>query len=266
MTQGDVAKRLKWSLSKVNRIELGEVTVSNTDLQAMLRLFDVIDGAVAEELSRHCDIARTRGWWDDARYRVHVTPGMIELLQFQTDARTIFTFHPTLIPGIVQLPTYAAAVLALWPDLPAEDREIRLEFRNRLRIDVLDRHEPPTCVLIIDESVLSREVGGAQLMIDQLRELLAVGRTRPIEIRVLPLAPFGVLSLESPFALLEMADDDSVLYRESTLSDELLDNRDLVARYQGIVAQMLEKSLSVEASVRLIEAKIANLASALDRV
>ena len=101
---------------------------------------------------------------------------------------------------------------------------------------------------------------------DQLRELVTATRTKQIEIRVLPLAPFGALSLEAPFALLEMTDDDSVLYRESTLSDELLDNRDLVARYRDIVAQMLEKSLSVEASIRVIEAKIAALASALDRI
>jgi hypothetical protein len=36
MSQGDVAASLGWSLSKVQRIEGGEVTISGTDLRAML--------------------------------------------------------------------------------------------------------------------------------------------------------------------------------------------------------------------------------------
>lgn len=35
MSTEDVAKRMHWSLSKVNRIENGAVTVTPTDLQAL---------------------------------------------------------------------------------------------------------------------------------------------------------------------------------------------------------------------------------------
>jgi transcriptional regulator with XRE-family HTH domain len=266
LTQSEVADRLKVSLSKVARIELGESSVSNADLQALLRVFDVTDEKQSAELNRHWEAARARAWWDDSRYRTHVTPGTIELLQFESDARTIYTFHPTLVPGIVQTPAYSEAILALWPDLPTAERDIRLDFRMRLREHVLDRPDRPGLVLIIDESVLSREVGGPRLMIEQMRDLLAVGGDERIAIHVLPLAPFAVLSLEAPFVLLEMGDEDFVLYKESTLTDELLDNPDVVARYRGIVKQMLAKSLSVDASMRLIEAKAATLASALDRI
>src|SRR5688572_4091090 len=72
-TQGQVAAALDWSLSKVNRIELGDVIVSHTDLQALLRLFGVDDPALIDRLDRHRQAARRRDWWDDPRYRLNVT-------------------------------------------------------------------------------------------------------------------------------------------------------------------------------------------------
>jgi hypothetical protein len=190
----------------------------------------------------------------------------VKLLQFAGDARTIHSFHLTLVPGLLQIPAYSEKILELWPELSDEQKAIRLEFRTRLREHVFNRPDPPRCVFIIDESVVSREVGGREVMLDQLRDLVRVGRDSRFEIRVLPLAPFAVLTLESPFVLLDMGDDDTVLYQESTVDDQLMDSDPKkVAEYQGIVQQMLEKSLSVQASRHLIEAKVAALLSALDR-
>ena len=41
LTQADVARQLDWSLSKVNRIESGEVSISSTDLRALLGLIGI---------------------------------------------------------------------------------------------------------------------------------------------------------------------------------------------------------------------------------
>src|SRR5690349_595810 len=49
LTQGQVAEQLSWSISKVNRMENGEVTISPTDLSALLNLFGVNDRAVVNE-------------------------------------------------------------------------------------------------------------------------------------------------------------------------------------------------------------------------
>jgi transcriptional regulator with XRE-family HTH domain len=266
MTQGEVAKRLEWSLSKVNRIELGEIRISSTDLQAVLRLFEVTDEVVADTLAQHCRIARQRSWWDDARYRTNVTPAMIDLLQFGSDAVTVHSFHAMIMPGLAQTAAYTRSTLdALADDLSAEQREARLEFRIRMREQVLDRPDPPRYVLIIDESVVSREVGGPETMVEQLQYLLTMSREGNTEVRVLPLSPPVLLSIEAPFALVDLEGDDSIVYRESAVYDELLDSREAVDRYRRIVNQMLDKALSVGVSRRLIEAKVAALLSALDR-
>lgn len=50
LTQGHVAEDLDWSLSKVNRIENGQVSVSRTDLLAMLELYGVDDQDQIDDL------------------------------------------------------------------------------------------------------------------------------------------------------------------------------------------------------------------------
>src|SRR5215813_2073851 len=86
LTQAQVAERLEWSLSKVNRIEGGEVTVSNTDLQALLHLYEVAEPDRIEQLTEDGRAARRRGWWDQPRYRESTTPATLQLLQFESQA------------------------------------------------------------------------------------------------------------------------------------------------------------------------------------
>jgi transcriptional regulator with XRE-family HTH domain len=267
MTQGDVARQLEWSLSKVNRIEIGDVTVSTTDLQALLRLFKVADESEREALARQCRAARRRSWWDDPRYRTQLTPGTIELLQFQGDARKIYSFHSTLMPGIVQTREYAEQVLAFWADeLSVQEREARLEVRMRWWSHVFDRPDPPECVLVLDEAIVSREVGGPKVMIEQLRALQRSGQEPNVEVRILPLSDAAFMAAYAPFIVVELGDNDAVLYRETHLADEVTDSPVVVERYQRFVAQVLSKSLGVDASARVIEARIAALAAALDRI
>jgi transcriptional regulator with XRE-family HTH domain len=266
LTQGDVARGLRSSLSKVNRIELGDIGISYGDLQEILRLLDVTDKAVIDRLNQHWQSAKVRGWWDRAPFRGLVTPGMIELLQFQGDAIKLYAFNSTAVPGIAQNRAYTQSILDLWSDdLSAEQRTTRLEFRMRLQDHVLNRPDPPECVLILDESVVYREVGSLQIMIDQLQELIALGRDGKAEIRVLPMSRSVLLSMEAPFVFIELGNSDCVVYRESTMGDELLDSADVISRYRRIVTQMVETSLSAEASLRLFDARRAALLSELDR-
>ena len=51
LTQAEVADRLEWSVSKVNRIENGEVTISATDLRALMTLVGVTDQDTVEQLT-----------------------------------------------------------------------------------------------------------------------------------------------------------------------------------------------------------------------
>lgn len=103
MTQGEVARALDWSLSKIQRIESGEVTVSTTDLMAMVRHYGNVTVEDAErlvELVRVCK--RGTGWWDNPRYKRYLRLPTLELIQFEGEAAQIQAFNPLVLPGLLQ--------------------------------------------------------------------------------------------------------------------------------------------------------------------
>ncbi|MEJ3749365.1 helix-turn-helix transcriptional regulator [Actinomycetes bacterium KLBMP 9797] len=266
-TQGHVAHELDWSLSKVNRIEKGEVTVSRTDLLAMLEMYGIDDQGVVDDLVRAARTSRQRGWWDEPRYRQFVTPAMVQLLQFESEATAIRHFHPTLVAGILQTRDYATYLMDFWAvELLDEIREARLEIRLRRREHVLDRPDPPDYFLILDESVLQREVGGAKVMAEQLHALVALMRAGKITVRVVPLAEAAPIAMLGPFTLLDIGDEENaVLYRESHTFDEIVNARDTIDRHRHIFEQLWAASYTGEESERLIEARAATMLSSLDR-
>jgi transcriptional regulator with XRE-family HTH domain len=267
LTQGQVAESLEWSLSKVNRIENGDVTVSSTDLRALLGLLGVSDTDTVERMTQDARVSRQRGWWDQPQYRDHITSATLQLLQFESQATAIRSFQPTLIPGLLQTRNYAESVLNFWVhDLPEADRTIRLDVRMQRRAHLFDRPDPPSQLVVLDESVLHREVGGAKVMADQLEELATFMHHPHVTVRVVPLADAGPATMIGAFTVFDLGDEENaILYRETPLTDDIVHSSEIVQRYRTMFEQMWEVSLSEEASARRITAQAANLISSLDR-
>ncbi len=277
LTQGQVAEALDWSLSKVQRIESGEVSVSSTDLRALLQTLGVTDRDTVDLLAQDARTSRRRGrsWWDEPRYRAQLTAATLQLLQFESQATTIRFFSPTMIPGVLQTPRYADAVLEVWNrdlgELSDEQREVRLEVRMRRHDQVFGRGgdgsgSPLVYRLMLDESVLVREVGGPEVMAEQLEHLLAAIRQDKVSLRVLPLAKAAVIAMLGPFVILDLdTEEDSVLYRESWLRDEVVQTPEALTRHRWMFDEMWRVCHPVEKSIRLVEARVAALLATIDR-
>jgi transcriptional regulator with XRE-family HTH domain len=267
LTQGQVAEALEWSLSKVNRIESGDVTISHTDLHALLNLLDVTDVEAVERLTEDARASRRRGWWDDPEYREYLTTATVQLLQFESQASVIRTFQNTLVPGLLQTRTYADFVLNFWSEeLPEAERMARLDIRMQRPKHVFDRLDPPKYLVILDESVVFREVGGPTVMADQLNEVLRMAESPRITVRIVPFAEAAPLALLGPFTIFNLGDEeDAVLYRETTWLDEIVHTREVIRRHRHVFEQLWEKSLSAEASDRLIRAHAATMLASMDR-
>src|SRR5689334_24746209 len=82
LTQSEVAEAMEWSLSKVMRIESGEVTISPNDLRPLLQYLDIRDRPVVEDLVRAAKTSRQRSqWWDEPQFREALTPPMRQWIQ-----------------------------------------------------------------------------------------------------------------------------------------------------------------------------------------
>jgi transcriptional regulator with XRE-family HTH domain len=271
LTQSQVADALESSLSKVQRIESGEVSVSNSDLKALIALYGITDSNRVDQLVQSARATRTtsrrKGWWEQPRYRQHLTAALSQFLQFEQEATAIRVYNPSLFPGLLQTPDYALVVLDFWrAELSKEAREVRWEVRMRRRADFLERSQSSRYYLLLDESVLHRVVGGPKVMHDQLREILSFIRQGKIMARVVPYARAAPLAMLNHFSILSLdGDDDAILYQEAQLADFIEQSPPRIRLYRERFEKLWELALSEEATERLVEAKAAALLSALDR-
>jgi transcriptional regulator with XRE-family HTH domain len=266
LTQGQVAKALDWSLSKVQRIESGEVSVSTTDLRALLAYFEITDSDMITQLMDDSRTSRRQRWYTDPKFREHLTPATLQLLQFESEATAIRTFVLTLIPGLVQTPTYAKMILDSSVNLSAEQKRVRFDVRTRRRKQVFDRPNPPDYFLILDESVLHREVGGPEVTAGQLTELLSLMRRSNIRIRIIPFAQAAAVALLGPFTVFDLArEEDAVMYREGYDYDEIIQATGEVQHHRAIFEALWDRSLSEAATERLVNARAATMLASLDR-
>src|SRR5918993_950856 len=71
-TQLEVAEEMEWSLSKVIRIENGDVSISPNDLRPLLAYLGFRDRAQINSLVADAKIARTRqhvSWWQGPEFK-----------------------------------------------------------------------------------------------------------------------------------------------------------------------------------------------------
>lgn len=260
LSQGEVAKRLSWSLSKVQRIELGEVTVSPTDLRALLvDVYQLTDAGQIASLVAQARVARRERYWTDPEHRDHLPPGLLQLLQFEQAAVSIQEYQPSIVPGHLQTPEFADEMLASYGlNLTSDQRRVRRDVRLSRRSRIIDGSGGPQYSLLIDEGALFRRIGDSQVMADQFADL-AQSAVRPnVHVRVLPMDRGAVLGMVGAFVVLRLGaeEEDAVLYRESHIRDELVEDAAEVQFHRDLFEQYWQQSLDENASRALVQARV----------
>jgi hypothetical protein len=238
-----VAERMYWSLSKLNRIETGTVTIQPVEVRALLELYQV-DSEEVSALVELAIISRERQWW--SRHRL--TGEFQRFVAYEAEATKINVFQALFVPGLLQTSEYARAVTsAIIRKAPDHaDVTARVDIRLARQKAVLERKHPPRLVAMIDESVLLRPVGGESVMRAQLDRLLEVGGQPFMTLAVVPLALGAHAGLGGVFELLEFAgpDDPDVLFVESAANDFLVKEAERTGEYREIVTTLLADGLT----------------------
>jgi transcriptional regulator with XRE-family HTH domain len=241
-TQRQVAEALDWSPSKVTRIESGAVSLSVTDLRALLGYYGVVDPEVVERL---VDLARRsrRARSPFAAYADVFSPVALRFFDFEHSASWIGEVELLVVPGLLQTEEYARALMSVH-ELGAEKAE-RFVSSRRVRQQVLGRAEPPTLSFVVDESVLLRAIGGPAVMRVQLEWLLELGQREQVAIRVIPLSLGEHVGLRGPFVLLKFAgtNDPDVVYIEQRRGDALFqEEAEVIANHQRLFAELEKRA------------------------
>lgn len=210
LTYEDVNRRLEISVGRLSRLESGETAPDIVLARSLLDLYciPVNDWEPVLEQVRE---ARKKGWW-----QAH---GLAALgfVALETAASSIRTFTLAFVPGIMQTERYARAVYqaSLLRRTPADiDNEIAVRLIRQKRLTSED--DRLEVAAIIDETALSRPVGGSEVMGEQLQRIAELSELPNVTVQVLPKEVGANLGMMGAFMVLEFADvpDGDILYIE----------------------------------------------------
>jgi transcriptional regulator with XRE-family HTH domain len=221
-TQKDVADALDWSVSKLIRIETGAVGISKTDLIALLHYYDVTDQKRVNDLLETARISRQSAWWD--KYREQYGSQFITFLAYEASARLIRQFHVLTIPGLLQTRAYAEAVIESFgtpPDRVSMGVDIRLK-----RQELFDQENAPQLFFILDEAVIRRQVGGPDVMREQLLRLKELNRRPNVQVQIARFDIGAYIGMKGSFTVFEFPyeEQDYAVLLEYAHRDSLVQN------------------------------------------
>jgi transcriptional regulator with XRE-family HTH domain len=247
LTLDHAARELGVARSTMSRIENAQVSVRPGDVRTLLELYGVPsdDAASLVQVARD---ARQRGWWHAYS---DVLPSRFEVyVGLEQAASEICTFDMALVPGLLQTADYArAAIEAERPDASPTEVDRRTELRMRRQYD----EARPELLVVLDEAVIRRVVGGPATMRAQLERLADEGEAPGLTLQIVPFGAGAHASMIGSFSILAFPDraDPPVVYLESRAGGLYVEGNDTRA-YDRTFRSLQAVALAPKASTDLI--------------
>ncbi|GAA3752348.1 helix-turn-helix domain-containing protein [Salinactinospora qingdaonensis] len=239
--------------STLSRIERAEVKVEPGTAALLLEHY----GVSTEDRNSLLEVARAarqRGWWQ--QYRGAVPEWFSSYIGLETEATRLRTYETELIPGIVQTPDYARALVAADVLAPADEKEaekrvtVRQERQQRLTGD-----NPLHLSVVLNDAALYREIGGPETMVSQLEHLLAMSKLPNVQLRLLPFTAGGHPAGYGSFVILDFPEihNHTVVYVEYCGGALYLEEPTELETYTSMFERLNDHACDVPASQELVQ-------------
>ncbi|MEV4515140.1 helix-turn-helix transcriptional regulator [Dactylosporangium sp. NPDC049525] len=244
LSPSTVATHAGWSVSKLTRIEKGDVTIQPLEVRALLQYYGVDDKDEMAALAKLSRVSRARQWY--SRHRL--VGDFQRFVAYESEAATINIWQPLFVPDLLQTEAYARAITALSMRRSPDDKEVlarvrlcmdrQQAFRARLR-----KANPPHLVAVIDESVLRRPVGGYEVQRQQLDHLLDLAENDAVyTIAVTPLNLEHHSGLSGTFELLQFRGEergDVLLVQAAAGVDALITDPGITSLFRDLLGDLM---------------------------
>ncbi|MEU9801425.1 helix-turn-helix transcriptional regulator [Streptomyces sp. NPDC051000] len=251
LTSTQVAEQLLISQPKISHLENGRRTIKPRDVRDLCGLYGVTDPQLIDSLMRMATEADRQGWWTacgEVPYSVYIG--------LETEAASIRSYEPLVIPGLLQTPAYARAVMEeTIPLATAEQIATRLEVRLRRQHRTHHPARPFRLWVVLDESALRRVVGGPEIMREQLEYLNRLSTEPHITLQVLPHDVGAHPGVSGQFSILHFEADvtgAATVYLERFTSDLYLEKRSDVRHYSVMYDHLQAQALNPDSTRRFI--------------
>jgi len=203
LTCDEVAARLDCSASKISRIETGRVLVSPRDVRDLLSIYGVPEDQ-RDSIIQLARESRQKGWWQTWG---DVQPHLATYLGMESEASEIRQYAVARVPTLLQTEDYARAVVTggragtgRYPASPDRVVEMLME-RQRLA-----RASPPLVHVVLDEAALRRQVGGREVMREQIEQLIRLSSMKSTVLQCIPFTSGAHVALDLSFVILGFSD------------------------------------------------------------
>ncbi|WP_186404341.1 helix-turn-helix domain-containing protein [[Actinomadura] parvosata] len=251
ISREDAGYSIRASHAKISRLELGQVSFKQRDVADLLTLYGVTDPKEREPLLALAKQANAPGWWH--KYGDLLPPWFEVYIGLEGAAAGIRTYENQFVPGLLQTPAYARAVIELAHEKASESE---LERRVALRMTRQKRLESGLTVwAVIDEAVVRRMLGGPEIMREQIKHLLDVTAERNITVQIMPFERGGHAAAGGPFSILRFPERElpDVVYMEQLTSALYLDKPADSDHYMEVMDRLSIQAEEPKATRRFLE-------------
>ena len=242
-----VADRLGWSPSTLSRLENGLRSISTEDVAALLVVYQVTGDDRDRLLALAREIDRP-GWWETGP--AGIPNQLTALIGFEAQASRITDVAMLLIPGLLQTPDYARAVMT-GGGVPAHEVDARVATRLG-RQAILTRPLPPHLRVLLDEAAVRRPIGGPTIMAAQLRHLATTAARPNITIQVLPAALGAHPGIDGSYVVLQFDKAPTLVHLEHLRSSLFVDSPADVQPFLDAADTLATQALDPAASADLL--------------
>ncbi|HEV3355470.1 MAG TPA: helix-turn-helix transcriptional regulator [Pseudonocardiaceae bacterium] len=249
----EVARQLGMAHTTISQWETGKRIPALADLTAMLTAI----GLAGEQQETILQLARDL----PSHHRMTSTgpglpPYLEGVMECERTAAEIVDWSPLAIPDLLQTAAYATEVIG------DDDALTRAEVRAAVELRLSRRSalaEGAEYTALIGEWALRQRVGGAAVLVEQLKHLVKPGRQAQVTVRVVPIGAGWHPGLTGPFTLYNFADAASVAYLPSLRAGRFGYDEAEVTAYKVTSAALRRAALSQEDSVPFINTLIKKL-------
>ncbi len=240
ISQGELAKGIPCSRPQITRIEAGLRVPQRNFVTAC----DQILGTGGELLEI----------WEEIDWYVPVEhPDWFQrYTRLEARATMVQEFDGSWISGLLQTERY---MRALFLPRHAETESAVIEQRIAARIDRQRRiteADAPLFLIVLGEATLRQEVGGPEVMYEQLQHLLDLGRRPNVVVQVAPYSLGARLRFETFTTLVSSPDGRRRVYSESADRGHFIEDPQEVRRFERAFELLRAEVLSARESEVLI--------------
>ncbi|MFF3034801.1 DUF5753 domain-containing protein [Streptomyces rubiginosohelvolus] len=243
------SRAIRGSTSKMSRLERGESPAKARDVYDLAAFYDLSrqDLGFLEQLLAQ---ASNSEWYE--RF-ADVTPSFLRrLIRLEGRAEEITIFENQVVPGLLQTERYAEALIRMMEANPVSEVEIARIVALRMGRKVIFGQELPRITVVLDETVLRRKRGSADIMREQMEDLLKAAEMPKTNLRIISQ---DAVSPPMPITYLQFPDHvpGDLAYLENIEGATYATRQRSLDNYRKVLTDARDNALGREESIKAIQ-------------